>query len=221
MSQLFTLGSQSTEVSASASVLPMNIQDWFPLRLTGLIWQSKGLSGVLSNTTVQKHQFFSAQPSLWSNSHIHIWPLEKLWLWLDGPLLAKSCLCVLMFSVLVAAFLPRSNHLLISWLQSPSAVILESKKINSLTVPIVSPSICHEVMWLDAMTLVFWMLSLKPAFPLSSFTFIKRLLSSSLLSAKRVASSAIWGYWYFCRQYWFQLVLHSAQHFTWCTLHRS
>ena len=78
MSWFFTSGSQSVGASASASVLPMNIQDWFPLGLTGLITlQSKGFSRVFSNTTVQKHQFFSAQPSLWSNSHIHTWLLEK------------------------------------------------------------------------------------------------------------------------------------------------
>ena len=76
-SQFFTSGSQSIRASASASVLPMNIQDWFPLGLTHLILQSKVLSRVFSNTTVQKHQFFSTQPSLWSNSHIHTWLLEK------------------------------------------------------------------------------------------------------------------------------------------------
>ena len=91
ISQFFVSGGQSSGVSASASVLPMNIQDWFPLGLIGLIsLQSKRLSGVFSNTTVQKHQFFSIQPSLWSNSHIHSWLLEKPYLWLDGPLLAKS-----------------------------------------------------------------------------------------------------------------------------------
>ena len=78
MSQFFTSGSQSTGVSASASVLPVNIQDWFPLGWTGWIsLQSKGLSRVFSNTTVQKHHFFSAQLSLSSNSHIHTWLLEK------------------------------------------------------------------------------------------------------------------------------------------------
>ena len=78
MSWLFASGGQSTGASASAPVLPMNIQDWFPLRLTGLIsLQSKGLSRVSSNTTVQKHQSFSTQPSLRSNSHIHTWLLEK------------------------------------------------------------------------------------------------------------------------------------------------
>ena len=76
--QSFTSGGQSIGASASATVLPMNIQDWFPLGLTGLIsLLSKGLSRVFSNTTVQKHQFFGAQPSLWSNSHIHTWLLEK------------------------------------------------------------------------------------------------------------------------------------------------
>ena len=94
-----------------------------------------------------------------------------------------------MLSRLVITFLPRSKHLLISWLQSPSAVILEPRKIKSLTVYIVSPSVCHEVMGPDAMILVFWMLSFKPTFSLCSFTFIKRLFSSSLLSAKRVVSS--------------------------------
>ena len=95
-----------------------------------------------------------------------------------------------MLSRLVIAFLPRSKHLLISWLQSPSAVILEPPKIKSLTVSIVSPSICHEVMGPDAMILVFWMLSFKPNFSLSSFIFIKRLFSSSSLSAIRVVSPA-------------------------------
>ena len=95
-----------------------------------------------------------------------------------------------MLSRLVIAFVPRSKHLLISWLQSPSEVILDPKKIKSLTVFFVSPSICHEVMGLDAMIFVFWMLSFKPAFSLSSFTFIKRLLSSFWLSAIRVVSSA-------------------------------
>ena len=88
-----------------------------------------------------------------------------------------------MLSRLVITFLPRSKHLLISWLQSPSAMILEPPQIKSLTLSTISISICHEVMGPDAMILVFWMLSFKPTFSLSSFTFIKRLFSSSL-SAK-------------------------------------
>ena len=86
-------------------------------------------------------------------------------------------------------FLPRSKCLLISWLQSPSVVILEPKKIVSHCFHCF-PSICHEVMGLDTMILVFWMLSFKPTFSFSSFTFIKRLFSSSSLSAISVVSSA-------------------------------
>ena len=90
VSQLFESGGQSTGVSASTSVPPMNTQDWSPLGWTGWIsLQSKGLSRVFSNTTVQKHQFFGAQPSLQSNCHIHTWPLEKPKPWPDGTLLAK------------------------------------------------------------------------------------------------------------------------------------
>ena len=96
MSQFFAWGGQSIGVSAPTPVFPMNTQDWSPLGWTGSILQSKGLSRVFSNTTVQKHQFFGAQLSLTSqsNSHIHTWLLEKLWL--DRHLLTKWCLCFLM-----------------------------------------------------------------------------------------------------------------------------
>ena len=94
------------------------------------------------------------------------------------------------FSRFVIAFLPRSKHLLISWLQPLSIVILEPKKIKPVSVSIVSPSICHEVMGPDAIIFVFRMLTVKPAFSLSSFTFSKRLFNSSLLSAIRMVSSA-------------------------------
>ena len=78
MSWLFTSGGQSIGASASSSVLPMNIQGWFPLGLNDLTsLLSKGLSRIFSRNTIQKHQFFGAQPSLWSNSHIHTWLLEK------------------------------------------------------------------------------------------------------------------------------------------------
>ena len=93
-------------------------------------------------------------------------------------------------SRLVITFLARSNRLLISWLQSPSAVILEPPKIKSVTVFTVSPSIYHEVMGPDAIILVFRMLNFKPTFSLSFFTFITRLFSSSSLSPIRVVSSA-------------------------------
>ena len=90
VNQFFASGGPNIGASASASVLPMNIKDRFPLELTGLTsLQSKWLSRVFSSITVQKHQFFGAQPSSQSNSHIHTWPLEKPLPWLDGPLLAK------------------------------------------------------------------------------------------------------------------------------------
>ena len=141
MSQFFTSGGQNIGASASASVLPMNIQDWFPLGLSGWIsLQSKGLSRVFSNTnsnsnsnTVQKHQFFSAQPfysptltsihDYWKNHSFDYTGLG----WQVTSLLFNT------LSRFVKAFLPRSNCLLISWLQSPSAVIeqiiLQFKKI--------------------------------------------------------------------------------------------
>ena len=184
MSQLFASGGQST--GASASVLPKNIQDWFPLGLTCLSsLQFKGLSKVFSSTTVQKHQFFGSQ-SLWSNSHKHTWLLEKIttalirqtfvgregdysgwdscmvsltqwtwvwassrcwwwtawhaavhgitksWTWLnDWTGLNWTChqsdisLLFNMLSGFVIAFFLRSKYLLISWLQSSSAMILE------------------------------------------------------------------------------------------------
>ena len=134
ISQLFTSGGQSS--GASASVLPMNIQDWFPLDVNGFIsLQSKGLSRVFSSTTVQKHQFFSTQPSLYSNSHIHTWLLPLT----VQALSVKWCPCYLILSRYVTASLPRSKCLLISWLQSPSEVILEPKKIKSVTASTFSP----------------------------------------------------------------------------------
>ena len=96
MSQLFPSSSQGIGASASASVLPVNVHSRFPLGLTGWIFlQSKGLLRFFSSITVQKHQFFSVQFSLWPNSHIHTWLLEKPYLWLYGSLLTKWCLCFL------------------------------------------------------------------------------------------------------------------------------
>ena len=185
ISQHYASGGQNIADSASASVLPMNIQDWFPLGLIGLSsLLSKGLSRVFSNTIVQKHQFFSIQPALWFNYYTYM---------TTGKIIALSRrttvgkVMSLLFNMLyrfVIDFLPRSKHPLISWLQSPSAVTLEPKKIHCF---IVSPSICHEMMGLDAMIFVFWMLNFKPAFSFSSFTFIKRLFISSLLSSSTLA----------------------------------
>ena len=139
MSQFFASGGQI--IGASATVLSVNIQNsgltgWFSL-------QSKGLSRVFSNTTVQKHQLFSAQLSLQSNSHPHM-TTEKTIAWTRQTFVSKVMHLLLnTLSRLVIAFLPRSKCLLISWLQSPSAVILEPKKIKSLTLSTVSPSRCH------------------------------------------------------------------------------
>ena len=112
MSQLFVSGGRRTGVSLSASVLPMNIEDWFPLGLSGLIsLQSKGLSRV-SNTTTQKHQVFGAQPSLWSNSHIHTWLLKKTTALTTWTYVSKvMSLLFNMLSQLAIAFLSQ-RHLL-------------------------------------------------------------------------------------------------------------
>ena len=107
-----------------------------------------------------------------------------------GPLSANKCLFFNMLSRFFTDFLPRSNHLLTIWLKSQSAVILEPKKINSLTISIVSPSIYHEMMGPDAWIFIFWMLSFKPAFSLYSFISIKRLSSSSSISAIKLVSFA-------------------------------
>ena len=159
MSQFLISGGLSIGTPASASVLSMNIQDWFPLGMTGLNLQSKGLLGNLLQhhnskaSVLQCSAFFMVQLS---HRHITAGKTTALTRWTFvsrvRPLLFN------MLSRLVITFHPRSKCLLISWLQSPSAVILEPKKIKSITVFIVSPSICHEVMGLDAMILVFWML---------------------------------------------------------------
>ena len=163
MSQFFTSGGQSIGASASASVLPMNIQDWFPLGFTSLIsLQSMGLSRVFSNITTQKHQFFRAQISLRLIKHIHRWTFVS----------KVMSLLFNMLSRFVIAFLLMSKCLLISWLQSPFAVIVESKKMNCCR--------CFFIYlpWSegpDAMILVFWMLSFKPTF-LLSFLFHQKVL---------------------------------------------
>ena len=215
MSHLFASGGQSIEVSASASVLPMNIQDWLTDWQAGSPWSP---SDYQESSPAQFKSINSSTLSLlYGLTHTSIRDYEKPYLY--GPLSAKQMsLFFNTLSRLVITLLPRSKCLSISWLQSPSTVILEPPKLKSVTV---SPSICHEVMGPDAMILVFWMLSFKPAFSLSSFTFIKRLFSSSLLSAIRWCHLHIWGYWYFSQQSWFQLVLHPVQHFSWCTLHVS
>ena len=190
MSQLFVSCGQNIGVSASTSVLPMNTQDWSPLGWTGWIsLQSKGFSRVFSNITVQKHHLWHSVFFIFQFSHPYMTTGKTIaltrWTFVDNVMF----LLFNMLSRFVIAFLPRSKCLLISWLQSPSAVILEPRKIKSATVFTVSPSIYHEVVGLDAMILIFWMLSFKWTFSLCSFILIKSLFSSSF-SAIRVVSSA-------------------------------
>ena len=222
MTQFFASDSQSIGVSASTSVLPMNIQDLFPLGWTGWIsLQSKGLSRVFSNTTVQNSSsilqcsaFFIVQLS-----HPYM-TTGKTIDWLQAFVGKVMSLLFNMQSRLVIAFLPRIKRLLISQLQSPSAVILEPPKIKSHCFHCFLHVFAMQ--WWDWMPwLVFWMLSFKPTFSLSCFTFLKMLFGSSSLSSIRECHLHIWGYWYFSWQSWFQLVLHPAQHFAWCTLHIS
>ena len=153
MTQFFTSDGQTIGVSASASVFPINILNWFPLGLTGLIsLLPKGLSRVFSSTTVQKQQFFSCQPSLWSNSHIHTWLLEKPEFWWYRPLSEKWSLSFNVLSNFVTVFPPRSKYLLISCLQSLSTVILEPKKRKAVTVSIFP--LLFAMKGLDAMSLM-------------------------------------------------------------------
>ena len=189
MSQLFKSGGQSIGVF-SFSISPSNEysglislrMDWLDLL-------------VVQGTPKSLLQHHSSKASVLQGSAFFIVQLSHPYM-TTGKTIALTrwnfmgkvtSLLFNMLSRLAIAFLPRNKCLLISWLQSPSAVILELKKIKSLTV---SPSICHEVMEPDAMILVFCMLSFKPTFSLSSFTFIKRFFSSSLLSAVRVMLSA-------------------------------
>ena len=134
MSQLFTSGGQSTGASDSASVLPMNIQDWFPLGWTGWIsLQSKGLSRVFSNTTVQKHQFFSAQLCLWSNSHMTTG--KTIALIIQTFVSKVMSLLFTMMPRFVIAFLPRSKHLLFNYRLNKCHVLVTQS----------CPTLCHPV----------------------------------------------------------------------------
>ena len=222
VSWLFTSSGQRIGASALASVLPINIKDLFPLGLTGLI-------SLLSKFPCSQ-EFIPA--SLFKS--INSLALSLLY----GPTLTSIhdywknhsfdythlfCKVIsLLFNILsrfAIAFLPRSKNLLISWLQSPSAVILEPKKIKSVTVSTSSPSICYEVAGPDAMIVsLFLMLSFKPAFSPLSPSSRGSLVLLHILPLER-CHLHIWGCWYFSQQPWFQLGIHPARHFAWCTLH--
>ena len=186
MSQLFALGGHSIGASASASVLLMNTQGLFPLGLTGLIsLLSKGLSRVFLKASVfWCSAFFMAQLS-----HLYV-TIGKIIALTPWTFVGKVMpLLFNMLSRFIIAFPPRRKHPSILWLWSLSTVVLEPKKIKSVTHHFF-PSICHEVMELDAMILSFFMLSFKPAFSLSFFTLIKTFFNSFSLSAFRMVSSA-------------------------------
>ena len=168
MSQLFAWGGQSIWVSASASVLPMNIQNRFPL---GWIWLDLLAVQRTLRSLLQHHS--SKASILWHSaffivqlSHPYMTPGETITLTRRTFVGKVMSLLFNMLSRLVITFLPRSEHLLISWLQSPSAVILEPPKIKSLIVSTDSSSICHEVMGPDAMILVFWIVEFNNFFTL-------------------------------------------------------
>ena len=131
VSNLLASGGQNTGTSASASVLPMNIQDWFPVGWTGLTsLQSKGLSGVFSSTTILRcSAFFMVQLS-----HLYVTTGKTIYLAIWTFVSKVMSLLFNMLSRFVIAFLARSKHLLVSWLQSQSTVVLEPKKIKSVTV---------------------------------------------------------------------------------------
>ena len=166
MSQFFTSGGQCIGASASASVLPMNIQGWFPLELTGLIsLQSKGLSRESSSVSHFKSinslvlslpygPSLISVPDYWKKHSFDYREIHQ----------QSMSLFFNMMSRFVTAFLPSSKHFLISWLESPSTAILESKKLKSIVSSMFSPSICHKVMGPDAKILVFWVLSFKSLF---------------------------------------------------------
>ena len=186
------LPSRAQSIGSSVSVNPSSeYLGLISMRIDGFIsLQSKELSKVFSITTIWKHQFIVLQPSLCSNSHIHTTTGKTIALTRRTFVSKVMSLLFNTLSKFVIAFLKRSKNLYILWLQSLSKVILEPKKMKSIIISTFCLSICYEVMRADAIIFVFWMLNLKLAFSLSSFTFIRRLFGSSLLSAIKVVSSA-------------------------------
>ena len=186
MSQLFTSGGQRIQLQSFQWIFTVDfLYDW-------LVWSS--CSPRDSQESFPAPQFKSihslALSFLYGSTLTSIhgyWKTIALTIW---TFVAKvMSLLFNMLSRFVISFRPRSKSLLISWLHSLSTVILEPQKIKSVTASTFSPSICHKVMRPEAMILVLWMLSFKPTFSLSSFTLIKRLFSSSSLSAFRVVSA--------------------------------
>ena len=178
-----------------AKVLELHFQEafneyseWISFRINwlGLLAAQGTLKSLLQHHNLKAS--FGTQPPLCSKAHVCMTTGKTIVLTIQtfvGKLMS------LLFNMLSIAFLPKAS-VLISWLHSSPAVILEPKKIKSVTVSILSPSICPWSVGTGWIILVFWMLSFKPAFSLSYFTFIKRLFSSSLLSAIRMVSAYLW-----------------------------
>ena len=143
MTQFFTSGVQS--IRASASFLPMNIQDWFPSWLAGLVLQSRRLSSLLQHYSSKTSILQCSAFLMVQLSHLYMTTGETIALTRQTYVGKVMSLLLNIPSMSVIAFLPRRNHILVLWLQSLSAEILEPKKIKSLTVSFVFPSICHEV----------------------------------------------------------------------------
>ena len=236
---LWTLVFLSIRVFFNESVLPIRWQKYWSFRFS--ISPSNEYSGLISfrmdwldllavqGTLKSLLQHHSSKASILWYSAFFIVQLSQPYMTtrktigLTGWTFVGRVMSLLfkILSTLVINFLPRSKHLLISWLQSPSAVIFGATQNKVCQCLHCFPSICHEVMRLDAMILVFWMLSFKPTFSLSYFTFITRLFCSSSLSAIRVVSSAYLRLLTFLLAILIQIVLHPAQCFSWCTLHIS
>ena len=189
---------------ASASVLLMNMQGWFSLRLSGLIslqskWILKSLLQLhsLKASILQHTTFFIVQ-----HSHPYMTAGKAIALTRHTFVGKVMSLLFNMLSVLVIAFLLRKKHLLNSWLRLPSAVILEPKKIKSVTVSTFSPSICHDVMGLNAMILVFLNIFLRQLFHSSLSPSSRGSLVSVCFLPLVWYHLHIWGYWYFSLQFW-------------------
>ena len=211
MSRLFTSGGQS--FGASTSVLPMNIQDWFPLGLPGLIsLLSEGLWRVFSSTTVQKLEFFHVQPSLWSNYHTHT---RQTFIGKVMSLLFNT------FSRFAIAFLPRTrvyNFMAIVTISSD----FRNQEEKNLSLILLFPFNltwsnevrCHDLSFLNVLKLVLSQLFHSPPLPSSRGS----LVPLHFLPLQRY-HLLIWGCCSFSQQSWFQLVIHQARHYVWYILH--
>ena len=197
----------------------MIIQGWFSLGLTDLLAVQGTFKSLLWHHSSKASVLLCSAFFMVQVSHMNMTTGKTIALTIWTFVGKVMSLLFNMLSRFAIAFLPRSNNLSISWLRSPSRVILEPKKIKSVIVSCFSPSICHEVMGPDAMIFVFWMLSFTFHSPLSPS--LKGSLVPLLFLTLGWFQLHIWVCWYFSWQSWFQLVIYSAWHVTWYTVHRN